>query len=212
LMEAEESQRILIAELHHRTRNLLAVIQAIANKTIDTSDTLAAFRRHFNDRLAALSRVQSLISMSRPEALTIGALVRMELDALNAPSDGVRVVIEGADVLMPEAMVRTLALTLHKLATNAAKHGALATENGELHVTWSEVVNEEGRRMDLQWVETGVPAPPQRSDKPRGFGRTLIERALPFQLRAKTQYIHGPDGVRCSISIPLPPSGQRVAP
>jgi two-component system, chemotaxis family, CheB/CheR fusion protein len=207
LVKAEEGQRILIAELHHRTRNLLAVIQSIANQTIRTSSSLEVFKGRFNDRLAALSRVQGLISMSPPDALTIGALVRMELEALNAPSK--RTVVGGPEILLPEEIVRTLALTLHELATNATKHGALSSEEGTLKITWAEAVREGGRRLELEWTETGVPVPlEKRNGASLGFGRTLIERALPFQLQAKTHYELGSDGVRCSISIPLPPADE----
>jgi two-component sensor histidine kinase len=207
-VKAEESQRILIAELHHRTRNLLAVIQGIANQTVRTSGSLEEFKSRFNDRLAALSRVQGLISMSPSDALTIGSLVRMELEALNAPSK--RTVVGGPEILLPEGMVRTLALALHELATNAAKHGALTTEAGTLTITWAEAVREGGRRLELEWAETGVPVPSEkRNGASLGFGRTLIERALPFQLQAKTHYELGSDGVRCAISIPLPPADEQ---
>ena len=88
LTEAEEHQRVLIAELQHRTRNLLAVIQGIANQTVDTSQSLSEFKPRFADRLTALSRVQGLLSMSRPDDLTIGKLIHLELEALNASRDG----------------------------------------------------------------------------------------------------------------------------
>ncbi len=109
LTKAEAHQRLLIAELQHRTRNLLAVIQSIANQTLGTSDSLEAFRESFNQRLAALSRVQGLLSTSRAQPIIIGTLVRMELDALNALRDGKQVVLEGPEIALPESMIRTLA-------------------------------------------------------------------------------------------------------
>ena len=205
LTEAEEHQRVLIAELQHRTRNLLAVIQGIANQTVDTSQSLSEFKPRFADRLTALSRVQGLLSMSRPGDLTIGKLVHLELEALNASRNGKIIVAEGPDIILPENLVRTLALALHELATNAAKYGALAKEEGSLHVTWTESINGAQRWLEIQWIETGVAIPlSARKAAPTGFGRTLIERALPFQLRAKTEYELREDGVRCSIEIPLP--------
>jgi two-component system, chemotaxis family, CheB/CheR fusion protein len=204
LTEAEENQRVLIAELQHRTRNLLAVIQGIANQTVDTSQSLSEFKPRFADRLTALSRVQGLLSMSRPSDLTIGKLVHLELEALNASREGKIVVAEGPDIILPEKLVRTLALALHELATNAAKYGALANENGSLHVTWADLVNGAQRWLEIQWIEAGVAIPlSARNATKKGFGRTLIERALPFQLRAKTEYELREDGVRCLIKIPL---------
>ncbi len=207
LIQAEENQRLLIAELHHRTRNLLAVVQSIVHQIAATSPSLEDFKSRFNDRLAALSRVQGLLSMSRSEALTVGQLVRMELEALNAPEDGGKVRLEGPEIALSTAIVRTLALALHELATNAAKHGALA-KNGVLHITWAETAAGTDRRLVLNWMESGVPVTPGRQgDERRGFGRTLIERALSYQLHAKTHYELGTDGVRCSIDLPLPQRG-----
>jgi two-component sensor histidine kinase len=118
----------------------------------------------------------------------------------------------GPKILLPEVIVRTLALALHELATNVAKHGALAAERGTLNVTWAETADEDRSRLELRWVEAGVPVPPEkRNSGLRGFGRTLIERALPFQLRAKTHYELGDDGVRYSISILLPIGQQAVS-
>ncbi len=204
LTKAEAHQRLLIAELQHRTRNLLAVIQSIANQTLGTSGSLEAFRESFNQRLAALSRVQGLLSTSRAQPITIGTLVRMELDALNALRDGKQVVLEGPEIALPESMIRTLALVLHELATNASKHGALASEQGSLTITWGEGVGPQGEQLELNWTESGVRIPPeQRESAQHGFGRSLIERALPYQLRAKADYELTRDGVRCFMAIPL---------
>jgi two-component system CheB/CheR fusion protein len=205
LTEAEANQRILVAELQHRTRNLLAVIHSIANQTVSTSHSLNEFRTRFNARLAALSRVQGLLSASRPEALTMEVLVQLELDALNVTNDGLKVVAEGPGIVLPESVVRTLALALHELATNAAKHGAFSVKSGSLRVTWNELMDEQGRQLELHWVESGVPISPDKQNASQhGFGRILIERALPYQLRAQTHYELGSDGVHCSIKIPLP--------
>ena len=203
LDRTEAENRVLIAELHHRTRNLIAVIQS-SHQTLKQR-VLGSFKRHFNER-AAMARVQGSYDLTTRVAEN-GALGR-ELEALNAPGDGKKAIAEGPEILLPEGIVRTLALALHELATNAAKHGALAVETGSLYITWSEVLVGDERWLELQWVETGVVIPPEKQNATqRGFGRKLIERALPYQLRAKTHYELGSDGVRCSISLPLPAQG-----
>lgn len=204
LAAAEESQRVLVAELQHRTRNLLAVVQSIANQTIRTSKTLEEFESHFSDRLVALSRVQGLLSLSHSEKLTIGELVKMELDALGATRNEQIVVAKGPDIALPEIIVRTLALALHELMTNAVKHGALAGDGGSLRVSWAEIGDGETRRLELKWVESGVTIPLEKQNSSlRGFGRELIEEALPYQLGAKTRYELNNDGVLCELIIPL---------
>ncbi len=163
----------------------------------------------FNDRLDALSRVQSLLSKSGQGALTLGTLVRLELDALGAGIEGDRAVIEGPDVPLRKSTVQTLALAIHELATNARKYGALATEHGRLRVTWrTRQVDGQNERLAIEWAEEGLPSrdgsPPQRS----GYGRKLIEQALPYTLDAETSYELSDVALRCSIELPLGGSGK----
>ncbi|MBD8554181.1 PAS domain-containing protein [Rhizobium sp. CFBP 8762] len=205
LTNAEANQRVLIAELQHRTRNLLAVVRSIAGQTVKTSGSLDEFRENFNDRLSALSRVQNLLSSFDGEPITIGGLIKMELSALNAAHDGKRIVVNGPEIPLKPSMVRTLALAIHELATNALKYGALASDEGQLSVGWEDISDDSGRSMKLVWAETGMnltPGTPPPANS--GFGRELIEQALPYQLGAKTQYEIAADGVRCTIVIALP--------
>jgi len=203
LSAAEARQRLLIAELQHRTRNLLAVVRAISSQTILTSGTIKEFEAKFNDRLGALSRVQSLLSAVETEEITVGNLVRLEIEALNAETDARRVILGGDDVVISPLIVRTLALALHELVTNALKHGALATDKGTLRVTWGTESCGDARRLRLEWIETLDPPRDIANPPHSGFGRELIERALPYQLGAETEYRLAPEGVRCVLVIPL---------
>jgi two-component sensor histidine kinase len=101
--------------------------------------------------------------------------------------------------------VQTLALALHELATNALKYGALGASDGELSINWHLVQGPDGeRRLQVEWVERGLAVPPlEEGVSRRGYGRELIERALPYQLKAETHYELGPDEVRCSINLPV---------
>lgn len=207
MRELQERQAVLVAELQHRTRNLIAVVRSVAEKTLAGSASLEEFRTRFRDRLSALARVQGLLSrLSEGERVTFGALIRAELaalGALDADGRGTQVTLDGpADVRLRSAAVQTFALALHELATNAVKHGALSRPEGRLQVHWDLEQGEHGeRRLRVEWEEAGVdvPAPAARS----GYGRELIERALPYQLGAETRYELGPDGVRCTIVMPV---------
>ncbi len=209
LRTLQDEQGILVAELQHRTRNLLGVVQSIAQQTLKSSGSLDDFGPRFGDRLRALSRVQGLLSRAESEPITIGALLRLELDALGADSTCERVVLTGPEVPLRRSSVQTLALALHELATNALKHGALATDTGRLSVVWQVTHTEgAGRRLSLEWVEEGAAMGSEnRLRVETGYGRELIERALPYSLGATTRFELLPEGVRCSIALPLARNG-----
>ncbi|MBV9655463.1 MAG: PAS domain-containing protein [Acetobacteraceae bacterium] len=199
MVEAEERQRVLIGELQHRTRNLLAVVQSIAQQTVGKSGSLV----DFEDRLAALSRVQSLVNRLDGESLDLGDLVRQELEAIGGHT-GDRILVSGPPLPLRLEHIQTLALVLHELATNALKHGALRGEEGRLHVAWSVEGSLPGDILvTLDWQETGVTMPATPPTR-HGYGRLLIEKSLAFSLRAKTKLAFEPSGVRCRIQFPIP--------
>ncbi|CAO4152542.1 PAS domain S-box protein [Methylorubrum extorquens] len=204
LHELQQQQAVMVDELQHRTRNLLTVVRAIAQQTMAQTGPTTLFREQFNDRLAALSRVQGLLSRSDQEPITIRALVQMELDALGAAGMRERVAVEGPRVVLRKGSVQTLALALHELATNARKYGALSCEQGELWVSWDIYTAEAGeQRLTLTWLEEGICRPHEDSRIRRGYGRELIEKALPYTLKAHTAYELGENELRCSIDLPL---------
>ncbi|WP_424134637.1 PAS domain S-box protein [Roseomonas chloroacetimidivorans] len=203
LRRLQDQQGVLIAELQHRTRNLLGVVRSIAEQTIASNNSVAAFRKEFGERLEALSRVQGFLSRSAQEPITIGALIRAELAALGGEEFWSRITLDGPEVPLRNSMVQILAMALHELATNARKYGALAVMHGRLTVTW-RIQEGDGRRLLLQWVERGVGRrAPDRESARRGYGRELIEKALPYQLGASTIYELDENGLRCIISAPV---------
>jgi two-component sensor histidine kinase len=199
---AEETQRVLVAELQHRTRNLLGMIRALAHKTAEGSADLADFRIRFDDRLEAFARIQGLLSrLGEQDRVTFDELLHSELAAVDGLSDRVR--LDGpSSVRLRSSTVQVLALALHELVTNAVKHGALGQPQARLEVTWKcEPANSGGRPwLHIDWRETGVRMPPPR---PPSQGRELIERALPYQLDARTTFALTEDGVHCTISVPV---------
>ncbi|MFH6782778.1 MULTISPECIES: PAS domain S-box protein [Methylobacterium] len=212
--ETTERMAVLVAELQHRTRNLLGVVKALFHETARRSDALDAFREQFGERLDALARVNALLSRSGQPRITIGELVRTALDALGGSAAGGRIRLDGPEVRLRNSIVQTLALALHELATNARKYGALADERGRLEVTWStHRPDGEEERLVVEWVEHGG-APGQDKAEPsrRGYGRELIERALPYALKARTRYELSGEGVRCSLDLPLTRALRRERP
>ncbi|RVT95794.1 PAS domain S-box protein [Rhodovarius crocodyli] len=203
LRQLQENQSVMVSELQHRTRNLIAVVRSISDQTIGSTPDVAGFRAKFNLRLAALARVQGLLSRSDEEPITIGTLVRSELAAvLGTAMDPGRVTLRGPEIVLRNRDVQTFALAIHELATNAQKYGAFASPTGRLSVTWqTHNDGSGGDRVCLDWVEDGIVGR-SASETPGGYGRELIERALPYSLGARTSYVIGREQVRCSIELP----------
>nr|WP_245931006.1 PAS domain S-box protein [Methylobacterium radiodurans] len=205
LRQLQERQSVMVAELQHRTRNLIGVVRSVAQQTLKNARSLDVFRVQFNDRLSALSRVQSLLSRSEQAPITLRTLIQSELDALGAAAMQDRINLVGPTVALRKATVQTFALALHELATNARKYGALTNERGRLEITWCTYQDEQGgSRLLLEWFEAGiVRLSESREPVRRGYGRELIEKALPYALKARTCYALNESELRCSIDIPL---------
>jgi PAS domain S-box-containing protein len=207
----KDRQQVLLAELQHRTRNLLAVVQVLAGQTLRKSETLQSFSSDFEGRLRALSRVQSLLARVDQEDINLHDLVRAELLAYG---DGAletgKVTIEGPPLALPANSAQAVGLAVHELATNAVKYGALAQPQGRLTVTWDLAKVENEVRVVLEWRERGVRMLQEGAPKRRGYGTELIQRALPYQLKAKTELSFEEDGVRCAIAVPVGSKGEEV--
>ena len=197
LKRLQGQQGLLVAELQHRTRNLLSVVRSVARRSIEPTSGRGAY----DARLSALGRVQGFLSHSPTWEVSLQDLVEAEL---NAAGDGTseRVRVSGPPLQLPGDKVQTLALALHELATNAVKYGAIGQPTGRLEVTWRLEGRGGSRRVVLDWRESGVPMLGGRPER-QGYGSELIERALPYQMQAMTRLDFGPDGVHCMMDLPL---------
>ena len=215
--EWEERQKALVNELQHRTRNLIGVVRSVSDKTARTSRDLADFRLRYRDRLDALARVQALLSrLEDHDRVTFDVLIATELAAMN--SHGRQVTLEGPDgIRLRSSTVQILAMAIHELATNAVQYGALAQADGRLAVRWRFEPARDDRPpgLHIDWRESAVTMPVAEREgagmpSASGQGRELIERALPYQLHARTSFRLEPDGVHCTISLPVSAStGER---
>lgn len=211
IRQLQEEQAVLVSELQHRTRNLMAVVQAVTTRTLRGASSLEQFGHCIDDRLSALARVQSLLSRREAAArVPFDLLLREELSAhvaLDEDGNSPQVRLDGpSGISLRSATVQTFALALHELATNAVKYGALSDRDGQLRVRWEVSRGDGGERMlRVDWRETGISGISQ-TDVPAGsgYGRELIERALPYQLGARTTYAIEPDGVHCTIEVAVP--------
>ena len=198
LKRLQGQQQVLVAELQHRTRNLLAVVRNVARRSVGAS----AERDEYDARLATLGRVQGFLSRSPGYTVPLADLVGAELAATGEGADG-KITVAGPAVELPGEGVQTVALALHELATNAIKYGALAQASGRLSVAWRvEGGDGAGPCLVIEWRESGVAMPDAGTPARRGYGSELITQALPYQLQAETALEFTHDGVWCRISLP----------
>jgi len=196
---AADHQRLLINELNHRVKNTLATVQSIATQTVRHSPSLEAFRQAFGTRLMALSQTQNLLTDAKWRGTELRTLLETELTPYRS-GDETRVALRGEPVQLPPKAAVAFGLTVHELATNAAKYGALSVPDGRVEVDW-RVERQSGEPwLHLRWAERDGPAvvPPQR----RGFGSRLIERGLAYELGGQVRLEFASEGVRCVVTVP----------
>ncbi len=188
---ADETRELLIAELHHRVKNTLAIVQSLAKQTARNVDDIDAFLDAFEGRLRAIAAAHGILTESDWSGARLGDLIDAELRG--TLGDGSRVDVAGENVFLAPQTALHLALVLHELAVNALKHGALSTARGRVRLEWRR--GDDPSRIVMFWKESG--GPPTRPPRSRGFGATLIERSQLPQLSVRLSYPE--DGVECRI-------------
>jgi two-component sensor histidine kinase len=198
LQQSEQHQRLLIAELDHRVKNLLAQVAAIITSTSGSSRSIQDFVRSLRGRIRSMAAAHSLLSESRWRSVSLDALVRTEL----APyTTGENIRITGGDVKLTAAETQALARVLHELVTNAAKYGALSVPSGQVSVSWDCERKESVATLMIEWRERG--GPPVASNIQSSYGTNLIRELVAHELGGKVDLMFASDGVYCGIKFPL---------
>jgi PAS domain S-box-containing protein len=197
---AETHLRVVMRELSHRTKNLLAVIMAMVRQTARASTNVAVLQSELIQRLQSLSASHDLLVAEDWAGASVEELVRAVLRPfVGNTSEALE--CEGPSVFVNATAAQNLGLALHELATNAAKYGALSTTEGRVRVTWSFEPDGEGLpRLVIRWVERGGPA--VAAPEVKGFGHVVIERVAAQSLSADVVYEFPKEGVRWSIALP----------
>ncbi|WP_119168212.1 HWE histidine kinase domain-containing protein [Algihabitans albus] len=199
LKRHEEQMRVVMRELSHRSKNLLAVIQAVARQTAQTAPDLDVFVRGFADRLRSIALAQDLLVAVDWESTTLNGLIEGQLNPY-LPREGGRVRVEGPPVSLSAQATQTLALAFHELTTNAIKYGALSNERGTLEVVWCLTQRDGESYLQLCWRELGGPLVSEPLT--RGFGRTVIEDNVATVLSADITLSFAPEGLEARFEIP----------
>ncbi len=196
---AERRQQLLIHELNHRVKNMLATVQSVARQSLGRAHGAGPLA-DFEDRLMALAWTHDILTREH----WAGASLKVVLTRTLAPhASGERVELIGPDLRVSPKMALALAMGGHELATNAVKYGALSNETGRVTVRWRLDPEATPVRLILDWQETG--GPPVTPPKTRGFGSRLLERGLAGELGGDVRIAFERAGVRCDISAPFQP-------
>jgi two-component sensor histidine kinase len=194
---AEKLQKLILEELHHRIKNTLATVSAIASQSLRNATSIAHGQEAIESRLLALGRAHDLLLQARWSSASLPTIVRGATEPYDSAGDG-RFSLDGPPIQITSAAVLALAMTLNELCTNTTKFGALSVPAGRVGIAWS--VDDTTQRLRLTWTETNGPKvhPPTR----HSFGTRLIE-TLGKQLSGAVTLTYDPSGFIYTLDVPL---------
>ncbi|HKR88555.1 MAG TPA: HWE histidine kinase domain-containing protein [Phenylobacterium sp.] len=197
---SEERQQLLVHELNHRVKNMLATVQSVARQSLGSPE-LRGPARDFEERLMALAWAYEIITRERWSGASLREVIQRTM-APHMDRASNRLALDGPELWLSPNGALSLALAMHELATNAVKYGALSEETGHVGVRWRVRDRPGTRRLELEWRESGGPpvVPPIR----RGFGSRLIERSLSRELHGEVKLDFEPSGLVCRVVGLLP--------
>jgi two-component sensor histidine kinase len=189
-----------MAELDHRVKNVLARVAMVAKSTRQGSGSIDEFVGRLNERIQALAVAHSVLRQSRWYGAALTDLMQQQLAPYTTDEN---TTTSGSDVMLTAEATQALAMVLHELVTNAAKHGALSSAEGRVSIHWDRHSHGDApASLTIEWRELGGPAivgPIQP-----GYGTNLIRGLIPHELGGKADLVFGADGAYCRIEIPLP--------
>jgi PAS domain S-box-containing protein len=196
----EEHIRVLLTEVNHRSKNLLAVTQAIARQTVSSSATAAEFEQKFSARLLGLSASQDLLTNEKWRGVRLEPLVRSQTGDPSGLYGG-RIEIAGPDVLLNSTAAQAIGMALHELSTNAVRYGALSNEAGRIAIGWRFSNAGAEPTFEMDWIERD--GPPIAAPPSQGFGSVVIDRMLSQRLNAAVHLSFGVEGLAWRLQAPL---------
>ncbi len=193
---AQERQELMIAELNHRVRNILSLVRGLVAQSKDSAQSTEEFASVLGGRIQALARAHDQITSLNWAPVALKSLVESEAGAyLGARAD--RIKMGGPEVALDPKAFATLALVVHEMMTNSAKYGALADSTGQVEIVWTI---DRSAGLVIDWKESG--GPPVQPPSRRGFGTTIIERSIPFDLKGDAELRFDLLGVNARFVIP----------
>ena len=198
---AEEHQDLLVAELDHRVKNVLARVAVVATYTRQGSNSMDEFVKALDGRIQSMADAHALLSQSRWHGVGLTDLVRRQLAPYTSSSNAK---IDGPNITLTAAATQAVAMVLQELVTNALKYGALSVPDGLVSVTWDRRPNGDAlAHLTLTWRETG--GPPTVTPTRSGYGTSLIRDLIPHELGGTVDLRFASEGVYCNVAFPLDP-------
>jgi PAS domain S-box-containing protein len=195
---AEEAQKLLNAELDHRVKNVLASVSAVVAHTRQESTSVANFVAALDGRIRSMATTHELLSSGRWQGVSVMELVQRELAPYGTSNN---TEINGPEVVLCPEAAQAMAMVLHELATNAAKHGALSTRNGRVAIRWDRQPNGHPHsRLVLEWQEIG--GPPVVAPGEPSYGTSTIRELIPYEFGGTVDLVLAREGVRCRLELP----------
>jgi two-component sensor histidine kinase len=194
---SDKLQKLILEELHHRIKNTLATVSAIASQSLRNVAGAEHAQHAIEGRLLALGRAHDLLLQARWTSADLGKIVRGATEAFDNP-DVPKFTIAGPDVRMTSGAVIAIAMTLNELCTNTTKFGALSVPAGRVDITWT--VDPNTQRLHLEWTEKNGPA--VQAPEKRSFGTRLVE-TLGRQLKGDVELKYEPSGFVYAFDVPL---------
>jgi two-component sensor histidine kinase len=197
-MRAEIRQLLLVRELDHRVKNVLATVAMVAQRTRERSSSMDQFLQVFDGRINAMANAQALLSRSHWQGVSLADLINNSLSPFRV--DGSSIEVDGPAVLLSADAVQPIAIVLHELATNASKYGSLTTPEGRISILWRLPENGAQPDLALEWIESG--GPPVTAPAEVGYGTGAIRNLIPYELEGSVDLAYEVEGVRCRMRLP----------
>jgi two-component sensor histidine kinase len=194
---ADKLQKLILDELHHRIKNTLATVGAIATQSLRTATSIKHGQHAIEGRLAALGRAHDLLMQVSWANTSLTATIRGAIEPYDSQGAG-RISIDGPDVSITSGAVIALAMTMNELCTNTTKFGALSLPTGRVEIAWN--IDAATQRLTLTWTEAGGPA--VEAPTRRSFGTRMMD-SLGQQLNGKVQLEYRPTGFVYTLDVPL---------
>jgi two-component system, chemotaxis family, CheB/CheR fusion protein len=199
LRRLEKEMRRLMDELQHRVKNTLATVNSIINQTVGTKSDRAELAETLKSRIGALAATHDLLTTGDWQGASLRRILETELIPFGQNE---RITLHGPQLDLPPKHALALTLTIHELATNAAKYGALSKNGGKLDVSWVVTMDATGRQLTLDWIET-VDNQIQTARVVESFGMRLIKNAVAHDLRGACAHNLASGGLNCKITFPF---------
>jgi two-component system CheB/CheR fusion protein len=189
--------------LQHRVKNILATVTALSSRMVRTASSVSDFSSSFQQRLQAMGRTHEVLSSYNWTDADLEQLLRAVLSPYSSKSRR-NIIISGESLQLGASVAATLGMVFFELASNAAKYGALSTEEGRVNVAWN---TDKPGILSIRWRESDGPVVEEPLQ--RNFGTSFIQQSLEYELGGKVDLRFEPSGLECDIEIPLTPDADR---